>query len=189
MQDATIIEKRTRSENMSFVTQTLCVALKDRKALGRRDLTPKTVARFHQKYQIQSGCWPWMAGKFPTGYGMVNLGRYADGRQHTTYAHRVAFVLAHGDIPSGPHVVMHTCDDRGCVNPAHLQLGSQADNLRDAAKKGRHSSLIISNRWAARRRSALVARQSRSAVDVAKAFGVHLKTVWRWDREARQAAR
>jgi len=70
---------------------------------------------------------------------MVNLGRWADGRQHTEYAHRISYVLHHGDIPSGlpRRVVMHACDNPACVNPAHLSLGTQQDNLRDAVAKGR----------------------------------------------------
>ena len=105
-------------------------------ALTRRELTAAFVARFHSKYQKAPNCWLWTAGKFAKGYGMVNLGRWADGSQHTTYAHRVAYVLTHGDIPQGA-VVMHSCDVPACVNPAHLSLGTQADNLQDASRKGR----------------------------------------------------
>jgi hypothetical protein len=67
---------------------------------------------------------------------MLFIGRHPDGRQINSYAHRVAYVLAHGDIPAGS-AVMHSCDVRACVNPAHLRLGTQQDNIRDASAKGR----------------------------------------------------
>ena len=107
------------------------------RGLRRREVPRRFIARFHTKYQQTEGCWLWLAGKYPGGYGMVNLGRDARGRQHTEYAHRVAYVLTAGDIPAGA-VVMHACDTPACVNPAHLSLGSQGDNNRDMARKGRH---------------------------------------------------
>ena len=106
--------------------------------LRRRDLTRAFIARFHTKYQRTEGCWLWLAGKFPSGYGMVNLGRDLGGKQFTTYAHRVAYVLAHGPIPRGRVVVMHSCDTPSCVNPSHLSLGTQAINTEDARRKGRY---------------------------------------------------
>jgi hypothetical protein len=105
--------------------------------LERREIPRSFIARFHTKYNTADSCWLWQAGTFPNGYGMVNLGRFADGRQHTEYAHRVAYVLAKGAVPNGS-VVMHSCDTPACVNPDHLALGTQGDNVRDAFAKGRH---------------------------------------------------
>jgi hypothetical protein len=109
---------------------------RNKAGLSKRQIPNAFIARFHGKYATSDGCWLWQTGKFARGYGMCNLGRDFRGKQHTEYAHRVAYVLAHGDIPAGA-VVMHTCDVPACVNPSHLALGDQGDNIRDCYAKGR----------------------------------------------------
>lgn len=87
----------------------------------------------------ESGCWIWM-GATRNGYGMVNenTGR-ARPRQRPVGAHRVAYEMFKGSIPSDK-CVCHTCDVPLCVNPAHLWLGTQDENQKDKAKKGRAPS-------------------------------------------------
>lgn len=81
-------------------------------------------------------CWLWKAGlNRPGGYGRI--GSHRCGQK---LAHRMAFELTHGAIPKGMSV-MHSCDTPRCCNPAHLSLGTHADNMRDMKRKGRQRTL------------------------------------------------
>ncbi len=79
-------------------------------------------------------CWPWRtaSGDAVTNYGMVSVDGIAMG------THRIAWTLKNGPIPAGLYV-LHKCDNPPCVNPAHLFLGTQKDNMKDMAAKGRHN--------------------------------------------------
>lgn len=102
-------------------------------------LTPRIIARFLSKIRVgrPNECWLWQAGTHRNGYGQFNAGRFANRKQDNRYAHRLAFELATGVSPESA-VVMHACDTPACCNPFHLRLGSQADNVRDAADKGHY---------------------------------------------------
>lgn len=80
----------------------------------------------------ENGCIEWTGGRSGAGYGRIREGRMKPQLQ----AHRVAFELAGGVIPDG-HEVLHHCDNPPCVNVAHLFAGTQSDNMRDMASKGR----------------------------------------------------
>ena len=87
--------------------------------------------RFLSKVEKSDGCWLWTGYVMPNGYG-----KFGVTPQSVQLAHRVAWWLATGSWPSDK--ILHRCDNRRCVNPAHLFEGSQLDNLRDMTAKGRH---------------------------------------------------
>lgn len=95
---------------------------------------PTFEQRFWSRVEKSDGCWLWTGKPCGKGYGSLrsNNVRY--------YAHRASWIIHRGPIP--PQMcVLHRCDNPPCVNPAHLFLGSLADNVRDMVEKGRQSSM------------------------------------------------
>jgi len=82
------------------------------------------------KVNPETQCWEWQKGLTEKGYGNCAI----DGHPHK--AHRLSFKEFNGEIPDYS-LVCHTCDNRKCINPTHLFLGSHADNMRDMIAKGR----------------------------------------------------
>lgn len=97
------------------------------------DTLPTTTRRqklFWQKVHVIGECWTWTASRNGKGYG-----KFWDGERIAS-AHRFSFEQRVGPIPPG-QMVLHRCDNRACVRPDHLFLGTQLDNMRDMIDKGR----------------------------------------------------
>lgn len=102
----------------------------------QRKMQPIT-DRFWQKVDknTTSGCWEWRSSIRGNGYGAFFTHLHPEGRK-CHGAHRYSWGLFNGAIPEGL-LVLHKCDNRICVNPDHLFLGSHVDNMQDCAAKGR----------------------------------------------------
>jgi hypothetical protein len=109
-------------------------------------LTDAQRSRFYAKiHRADTGCWPWTGSRLPRGYGQF---RGPNGPKDIRYAHRLMWELANGRALRAGEVVRHSCDNPPCCNPAHLLIGTQADNIQDAQKQGKYRAAAI-QRWAA----------------------------------------
>lgn len=125
---------------------------------------------FEENVEVTSGCWEWRGTRHPRGYGQYNGHR----------AHRIAYERWNGPIPAG-QLVRHTCDNRGCVNPCHLTVGTPAQNSRDMkdrnrqARGERHSQVKLREADVAEVRALL--DRGVPAREIATRFGIDPSTV------------
>ncbi len=97
------------------------------------DLSQKKIALELKRKSLETpdGCWEWQGACHTVGYPVVPV-NFGGGR----YGHRAMFSAVVSPIPKGMYV-LHSCDNRKCVNPEHLRLGTHLDNIKDMHSKGR----------------------------------------------------
>ncbi len=144
--------------------------------MGNADLQ----SRIHGRYTVDrsTGCWNWNLSTIGKGYGQCNV-RYLKER----FAHRVSYRAFKGGIPADIDV-LHTCDNKLCVNPAHLFLGTKKDNAQDMKAKKRH---LYGERNTEAKLTEKQVRQihrlyeagAGSTYQLADQFGVRQGTIWK----------
>jgi len=138
--------------------------------------------KFWDKVHKTDGCWIWTGAK-RTPKNPGSYGKFATGghKKQTNYAaHRYAWILKNGPIPDG-FCVLHKCDNRLCVNPDHLFIGTQQDNADDMVSKGRsrrggnHPHARLSESTVRRIKDAF--KEGQSCISLANEFMVRYVTV------------
>lgn len=138
-------------------------------AVGRKPL----IAPWFDRIDRSGGpnaCWEWPGADNGAGYGYVRIG----GKSFLV--HRLSYERVNGRVPDGL-LVLHSCDNRRCCNPAHLRVGDYADNMRDAVERGRHRPGKRLTQEQADEIRALRA-EGMTLGPLARRFGVSDSTVW-----------
>lgn len=96
-------------------------------------MTNEQIEKFWSKVDVKGSndCWEWKGAIQSKGYGSISL----DGKTYN--AHRVSWMIAHSRMPRPDLQILHSCDNRRCVNPAHLREGTNLENVRDMHRRGR----------------------------------------------------
>lgn len=125
-------------------------------------------------------CWEWQATKTKTGYGNLSIGLQKGDYFRQVRAHRFSYELHYGQIPDGMEVC-HKCDNPGCVNPAHLFLGTHQQNIADKIAKGRQPNGEKLRQSKLTEDSVRLIREMRAEgmpyQEIAMQFGVHNVTI------------
>lgn len=151
------------------------------------DLSPNHIRRFWKRVNKSgpNGCWIWTGARNSLGYGAIMI-----KRKHWL-SHRISYALLCGS-PDPKLMLCHHCDNKACVNPSHMFLGTSKDNLADAAKKGRTARGQRHSMHKLNENEVLNIRElsscGKSAIDISKLFNISYthawsitkRKVWRW---------
>lgn len=134
------------------------------KSLPRSEvLIPGVIDRFNRSVAKGDGCWNWTGEISTKGYGNFHL------RYQRIAAHIVSYLIHVGDYDRSKHIC-HACDNRSCVRPDHLFVGTNKENMIDCIRKGRHSNAILKAQDALEIRR--LKQQGCSDKDIAQRFHV-----------------
>jgi hypothetical protein len=149
-------------------------------------------ARFREKIKKTGSCWLWTGTISSSGYGILSVNNRLEG------AHRISWKIYRGAIPSDLNVC-HKCDNPCCVNPSHLFIGTQLDNMGDAVVKGRIRNGSHVYHGVVHHRTILTVRQvknvlrsSKTNTELGKYLNVSRTTIYRiragknWQRTLRK---
>ena len=133
----------------------------------------------HIQINTNTSCWEWQ-GRLSNGYGIVRINCYPE------LAHRHSYRLFIGKIP-GEMFICHKCDNRKCVNPEHLFIGTHQDNMDDMVAKGRHGGHPYSRRPDKDEENMIkeLYEPGITQKDLADMFGVSISSISRLVRKAR----
>lgn len=140
----------------------------------------KPLAERHAQYYKRGNkrqCWLWVASTDRHGYGRILIyDPFAPKGHRSTTAHRVAYALHRGKV-SDAKFVLHTCDNRACVNPNHLYLGTHLDNMADQRRRGRTKGEKQHNAKLTDADVRAIKRDTRYQYVIAKEYGVIQATI------------
>lgn len=121
-------------------------------------------------------CWEWTGAKTDVGYGFFTHEKKNGG------AHRWAWFLTRGSYPNPSEVICHSCDNKSCVNPCHLFIGSHMDNSSDMVRKKRH----LKNQMGSKSKTSLddavkvkhLLSLGYSPTSISRCFGININSCW-----------
>lgn len=128
--------------------------------------------RFWEKVDVQGdeSCWEWTGVLSSAGYGQICAG---SPKRHHELAHRVSYTLNCGPIPDGA-VIMHSCNNKKCVNPKHLAVGNHSSNAVDARNDGLLGYCTLTMGQAEKVRGMLECKHSRKSIADTFCISIHV---------------
>ncbi len=145
--------------------------------MSKSSISQTIIERFNAKVEIREGsdC-HWWTGSSWIGYGQISV------NNKLVKAHRLSYEIRFGKIPDGMNAC-HKCDNPACVNPDHIFLGTQLDNVRDMMEKGRHVSKKGEEQGLSKLKNSDVIEiraleGKMTQTEIGRIYGVHQKSIW-----------